>query len=330
MKNFEIIPRKISRQLLKYVALVACLGFAGFSLPLAHGQQESLQKSTSATQVTPVRITFKPVKVSETELKNVTSALPATSTVSSKTLPGALPLEVTSPANRDLWEAGKEYLIRWNGAKGEVRIDLVSALSTGGTPLAQYSIVDRAPNTGIYRFKVPNKWVMNPHGYKVRVNTLDGKQSGSSQGAISVYTQPVDLECEIVDVALAWSTTTYIFYTESSRWFEFNVLMRNKGTMNPVTIENVLVRIIKEPENVVVAQEEWGFSGIYGHEWYRLPEPRKFDIESWKMYYIVKDKNVNLKSGSYRVEVELDPQNRLGENQQTRDNNKCVKKWIIK
>ncbi len=293
----------------------------------------SAQQISKVNQINTVRQKISPVKVSETELRNIKSAAPVTNTLSSsKNLPGVIPLEVTSPGKNDVWEAGREYVIRWApvNSNDDVRIDLESKLSTGGKQLANYNIVGRASNTGSYTFRVPYNWLTNPYGFYVNVKTVSGKQSGYSTGPAAVYTESVDLECKIVDEFIREEKTgsDYIC-TLSKGYFGFNVLLRNKGLNSPVTIENVLVRIIKEPEQVVVCQEEWGFSGIYGHEWYKLPEPRKF-LFSVEVSANHGSAKVNWSAGDYRVEVELDPQNRLGEDQQCRGDNKDVKIWQIK
>lgn len=285
----------------------------------------SAQQLSNVNQIVTVKQKISPVKVSDTELRNIKSTAPTmtntlTSPSSSKSLPGVIPIEVISPQNNDIWEAGKEYVIRWRGASEDVIIELISQ-----GDLKPFSIAGRASNTGSYTFRVPYNWLTNPYGYYVRVKTLSGKQSGNS-GGINVFTQTVDLECRIVDAYIKTDLDYYFLYIDGDVWLEFNVLMRNKGVQSPIIIENALVRIIKEPEGVVVKQEEWGFSGIYGHEWYKLPNPRKFNIEEWSVF----KSTTNLKRGSYRVEVELDPQNRLGEDQQCRDDNKCVKIWQIK
>lgn len=305
------------------------LSLAGFSPPLAHGQIQPVKQTTTSKQVTTVKRSFTPVKLSATELKNIQSATLMKNVLSAKSLPGVIPIDVTTPKNNDSWDAGKEYLIEWAGADEEVKIDLVPTYSPDGRQLTQVNIVGRAPNTGSYRFRVPFEWLTGPSFYQAKVSTISGKRFGYSAGNMSVYTQPVDLECLITDAIVKWESQDYLFYYESSRWLEFNVLMRNKGTISPLTIQQVLVRIIKEPENVVVCQEEWGFSGIFGHEWYRTPEPRKFDIRSWALSPVTSDLNVNIESGSYRVEVELDPANLLHEKEQTRGDNKCVKHWEI-
>lgn len=327
--------------------LFACLSFTIWSLYPSYGQivpdrsmtskqKVTQQKQINRGQLTTTRITMKPVKISADELSTIEKSLSVQTTkltqsmTPAQTAPGVLPIEVTSPQNCQVWDAGKDYFISWRGANDDVRIDLEYALHVAGKPATQISITDKATNTGNYRFSVPYNWVIHPYGYRVRVTTLNGKQSGCSQGTIAVYTQPVDLECRVVDAYIKTDVDFYVVYAERDKWLEFNVLIRNKGVRSPVTIENVLVRIIKEPEEVVVAQEEWGFSGIYGHEWYKLPEPRKFSISHSSSTIGSWSQHVNLKNGAYRVEVELDPQNRLGENQQTREDNKVVKYWQIK
>jgi len=328
MKNNIFRIRTAGRQWAKCFIVLACIVL---DIPMVSAQQIS-----NVNQINTVRQKISPVKVSDTELRNIKStslkANTLTSQPSSKSLPGAVPIEVSSPGNNDIWEAGKEYVIKWGPSKinEDVRIDLVSKLSVGGKPLSQYNIVGQAPNTGSYTFRVPYNWLTNPYGYCVKVNSISGGQNGYSNGPAAVYTQSVDLECRIVDEFLREEETGNDYMcTLTKGYFGFNLLMRNKGINSPVTIENVLVRIIKEPEGVVLLQEEWGYSGIYGHDWYKLPEPRKFLI-SIAVEANHSSAKVSMDKGAYRVEVEVDPQNRLGENQQTRSDNKDVKRWVVK
>jgi len=263
-----------------------------------------------------VRQQVKWVKVSEAELKNVKFQ---TSTVSApdykigghSTTGGKI--EVYSPKADDIWEAEKEYGIRWKstGITGDVKITL--AFGVDGK-LTEYPITERTADTGSYRFRVPRNWLLWPNYYLVRVSTLDGTASGFSPGTIKVYTQYIDLECKIMDAHFIWDDdkgTASVFYV----WW------RNNGTRGPIDIYPVLVRIIKEPEELVVAQEDWGVGQIYPRAWYKLPEPRKFWHGDFQKYY---SKSVNFTKGAYRIEVELDTQNGLGENQRLRDNNKDV------
>lgn len=323
---------------LLFTALVT-LSLAGFSLQVAIGQQESVQKISAIMQATTVRKSFKPVKASEAELKIINATLPVKTITQTQpkmsTTSIIKPIDVTSPTKNEIWKAGKEYMIKWSGASKDVRISLVSP-ATQNKPREKYQITGQTPNTGSLSFKVPYTCLIGSKGY-VQVESLDGKESGASQ-SIGVHTQLVDLECQITDAKLVSSKTDYFIYYEKETWFEFNVLIRNNGTMFPVTIREVLVRIIKEPEGVVALQEIWGFSDIYDDYWYHLPEPLKFNIKDKTRWIlpvtippvVIQDMDINLKSGSYRVEVELDPQNLLHENDQTRDDNKCVNNWVIK
>lgn len=346
MKRNLVNQKKKALRISKGIALVASLCFTGFSLSFTYGQvvtnrpatstqQTTQQKTTTPREVTITKHSFKPVKVSSTELRNFNEAMAAKTFTSTQTLTtaqkavGVQPIAVTWPENNHEWEAGNEYPINWSGANNDVRIDLVF-LGAAGKPRTKYTITSRAPNTGSYRFRVPKNWLKESEGYKVVIETIDGKQSGVSQGTISVYTQPIDLECRVVGLNLRYQDKNYIVYRDKKKWLEYNVLIRNKGVQSPVTIYNILVRYIKQPENIVVAQEEWGFSGIYNHNWYWLPEPRKINISSFEGIPLWDEKQVNFEAGSYTVEVQLDPQNSLGELQDLRYDNKDLQPWIIK
>lgn len=290
---------------------------------------------TPATAEKVAKLQFAAVKVSEAEVKNFKFQKSTASATDLKmggksTAEGKI--EVFFPKDGDIWDANKEYQINWQstGLTGDVKIDLESTLIVGGK---RYSlpITERAPNTGTYRFRVPQNWgAQNFQNVRVRVSTLDGTVSGTSPGTIKVFTRWIDLQCMIVDAKTMVQSTYYPFYSKTQKWIEFNVWMRNKGIRSPITINEVLVRIIKEPEGVVCNQETWGYGPIYYHDWYKLPEPRKFDVESWGHSFKDFNKDVDLKKGAYRIEVEVDPQNQLGESQESRDDNKTVVKYQIR
>jgi hypothetical protein len=274
------------------------------------------------------------VKVSEATLKNFKFQA---STIGASDLKiGGLSttggtIEVFSPRDGDVWEAEKEYGIRWKstGITGDVKITLAYGLVVGGKR-TEYPITERTADTGSYLFRVPRKWFSQNQPFHVRVSTLDGSVSGFSPGGIRVYTQYIDLQCMVVDPSIWEQSTYYPFVGKTNRWFQFNVWWRNKGTRFVKQIYPVLVRIIKEPEEVVCYQEEWGVSEVYPFTWYQLPEPRRFDIESWKHTFVDYGRHVDLEKGAYRVEVELDTHNYLGEDEQLRDDNKTVVRWSIK
>jgi len=281
------------------------------------------KSSTAAQKVAKQQFTM--VKVSEAELNNF-KIQKSTVSASEYKIGGhstsGRKIVVSAPKDGDVWEADKEYNITWEstGISGDVKIALAAS---------QYDlkpITERTANTGAYRFRVPRNLVGDFRGWRVRVSTLDGTVYGWSPPYFSLYTQDIDLQCMIYDPKFGWREQ---WLDSDEEWLQFNVRIRNDGIRFPISIDTVLVQIIKEPEEIVCYQEEWGFGRIYPHEWYQLPEPRKFRIAEWPRGRYG-PKTVNLKSGAYRVEVWLDPQNRLGELEGLRQNNKAVMKWIIK
>jgi hypothetical protein len=248
------------------------------------------------------------VRISDAELKSIDfrHKAPADSqTIRPSFKPVAAKIDVLAPGDQAKWESGKEYEIRWKPITADdVRIVLVGHDGTS------FPIAERTANSGSYRFQVPRNWGPPPDDYdsKVRVMTLDGRIWGDSK-YFRVYSWDVALSCFIKYVTRYESRIRY------GEELEFDIGMANLGTLAPVTIQNVLVQITKQPENAVLAQEEWGFSGIYPGVWYKLSEPRRFDI--WSTYYM-QNYFGNWEEGSIRIQVWLDPQNQLGENSAVR------------
>lgn len=302
---------------------------AGTTAPASSSQRGS------ATAASAVRKNVQIVRVSQAELKGAkliakpTVGATSNSMTSSKDLQGEI--VVYSPKDGDVWSANDDVGIGWRSTAitGDVKITLESALSSGGRPLLEYPIVERTANTGSYRFHVPQNWLLQSGGWHVRVKAMDGKASGKSAGYLSVYTQNVDLACRIMDTKTVYEKENYVFYYEGTDYLEFNVWMRNYGWAGPINISDVLVRIIKEPEEKVVYQVEWGFGGIYPGAWYKLDPPERFNIREWSAAPFVKNEHIDVQNGAYRIEVTLDPQNLLGENPQLREDNKAVKRWVI-
>jgi hypothetical protein len=289
------------------------------------------QASAAKTQI--VKLQVAPVKVSATELNKFEFKTPEFSASTPKTnlkigghSTAGGTIDVLLPHADDVWQIDQNYVIRWKstGISGDVRIDLESTLTVGGNRKS-YPIIERTADTGSYSFHVPANWFdHNVRNVRVRVSTLDGNGSGASPGSIKIYTQNVDLQCMIVEPGV-WATDYHDFNPRFKSWFEFNVWFRNDGLQPRIMINTILFRLIKEPEEVVLLQEEWGTGWIYPGAWYKLAEPKRIDIYSsgfsgTKEY---------LGSGSYRVEVTLDPQNQLGEREPLRDDNKAVARWHI-
>lgn len=275
---------------------------------------------SQAAAVKVVKVQVTPVKVSEAELNN----LPLQKSVASGTslkfgghsTPGRK-IVVTSPKDGDVWEADKEYTVTWEstGITGDVKIDVAA------NQYQMHPITARTVNSGAYLFRVPRNFVGDYRVWRARVSTLDGTIYGWSPPSFTLYSQDVDLECEIYDPRIGWPGGYHKENVEV-RWLQFNVRIRNNGTRHPINIDKVLVMLIKEPDEIVCYQEEWGFSGIYPHAWYKLPDPRKIEMSSIST-------NWGRNNGIYRLEVWLDPENRLGELEGLRYDSRAVEKWTL-
>jgi len=280
----------------------------------------SVAGKSQAAAVKVVKVQVTPVKVSAAELKNLPlqkSAAGGTSLKFGGRSTAGRKIEVTSPKDGDVWEADKEYAITWEstGITGDVKIDVAA------NQYELHPVTGRTVNSGAYIFRVPRNFVGDYRLWHARVSTLDGTIYGWSPPYFTLYTQDVDLQCQVYDPKIGWPGG-YLKEGKEYRYLQFNVWMRNDGTRFPISIDNVLVQIIKEPQEIVCYQEEWGFGGIYPHGWYRLPDPRKIKVSSWS-----DDHAMN--RGVYRMEVWLDPQNRLGELEGLRHDNKAVFRWIL-
>jgi len=275
---------------------------------------------SQAAAVKVVKVQVNPVQVSEAELKNLppfkAAAKGSNLKFGGRSTAGRK-IVVTSPKDGDVWEAGKEYSITWEstGITGDVKIDVAA------NQYQLHPVTGRTVNSGAYLFRVPRNFVGDYRVWRARVSTLDGTIYGWSPPSFTLYSQDVDLQCQINNPRIGWPGG-YLKEGKEYRYLQFNVWMRNDGTRLPISIDTVLVKIIKEPQEIVCYQEEWGFGGIYPHAWYRLPDPRTIKVSSWS-------DNRDMNRGVYRMEVWLDPQNRLGELEGLRQDNKAVHKWIL-
>lgn len=244
-------------------------------------------------------------------------------------------IDVTSPVADVAWQAGEQYTINWTShdLDGPVKIDLIKAQRGTDGVVSHYNIpvVASTENDGTYEYLVPERMGFHSTYFTCEVSSLDGQTTDQSPAYFDVYTEPIDMTCKVVDLSQKWEKDNYPFvYYRNEEWLEFNVWLRNNGTHRQIDNVMVSVILIKEPEELVVAQEEWGLSSINAQLWYSTPEPRKFNIYRYEVYIGSSDREADFEYGAYRIEIEVDPENRLGENPDLRDNNKFVCRFEIR
>lgn len=232
---------------------------------------------------------------------------------------GTVGIDVIRPVAGDWWEAGQEYTIQWNGmhVPGDVRVSLVQ--HDAGHP-GRWLLVPRTASSGTCRYLVPAGLSPSPHHFQVEIAALEGSVVGTNEGTLAVYTQAVDVVPEIRGLTRLIERVDEMFYYECDRRIIFDVYVINQGTRQPLSVPLVM-RVIKEPENVVVQQDEFAISGVYAHAWYKVRPSYNIEYRSYELYTGL---DVNWESGRYRIEVEADPGNTLGELGEARINNRSV------
>jgi hypothetical protein len=134
---------------------------------------------SQAAAVNVVKVQVNPVRVSEAELKNL-PPIKAAATGSNLKFGGrstaGRKIEVTSPKDGDVWEAGKEYSVTWEstGITGDVKIDVAA------NQYELHPVTGRTVNSGAYLFRVPRNFVGDYRVWRARVSTLDDTIYGLS------------------------------------------------------------------------------------------------------------------------------------------------------
>lgn len=279
--------------------------------------------------------TLTPIQVPESDLGRMLvdpsddlQAMPGAQQMHPAGQPGNPTIAVTRPNDEDSWIAGTTYPVRWSSERvdGPVKIDLVHAVSAQQYDF--YPVVASTENNGVYDYMVPANLNCSWKTFYLQVATLDDQTKAFSP-PLDVYTEPIDLTCKVVGLRQTEDGDYYPFYAEEDEWLKFDVWIRNNGTHPQISVPTVSVRLVKEPEEVVVPEvnEEFGFSRIAPRLWYSTPKPRKYNIRHSAMYH--RD-DVNIHNGAYRVEVTVDPLNNLGEDEAVRADNVCITRFVIR
>lgn len=240
-------------------------------------------------------------------------------------------ITVNDPDADDFWVAGTQYRIRWgsDNVDGPVKIHLVQAVNASQYDF--YPVTYNTPNTGAFTYTPPAMLGCGHDGFYIQISTLNEQTKGFA-GPIHVYHSPVDMTCAVSSLAQRVDVDNYVFHKERDEWLEFDVMVRNNGTQQSTTIQTVRVLVIKEPEEVLIADGhvEFGFGNMAPRVWYKTPDPLRFDISHWETWTQNNADDIDLAAGAYRVEVTADPLNLLNEDPALRADNDYVLRFIIR
>ena len=136
-------------------------------------------------------------------------------------------IDVTSPVADVAWQAGEQYTINWtsNDLDGPVKINLIKAQRGTDGVVSHYNIpvVASTENDGTYEYLVPDRLGYHSTYYVCEVSSLDGQTKDKSPEYFDVYTEPIDMTCQVVDLRQRQDTDWYVVYCNREKWLEFDL-----------------------------------------------------------------------------------------------------------
>jgi len=223
-------------------------------------------------------------------------------------------LSVTSPSGGEVWNAGEQQTVTWStvGEIGEVRIDLLK----GDRIL---TISEGVSNSGSYQLEVPGDLGVGWDDYRVRVSSVDGSISGTSQDGFTIY---VPTEIDVVGrtvIGANYDCDTYKSPGETEGFektaLEIEVSVMQRGSRNLSEVP-VFMRVIRQEDSLVVYHGgDTIRMPIRPNSWYSRPDPVKL---TWGQLGYTGE---NLYECNFIVELEVDPDGLLGEPEVYRANN---------
>ncbi len=176
-------------------------------------------------------------------------------------------IKVVYPNDREEWEKGKRYTIRWTsqGIKGNVKIMLKYGPDIG----SWYTIKENTPNTGSYAFTLPTGFLQGEDSYErywffIFVMTLDEKIKDGSDKSFIIRTKP--------EIRLIFPNGG----EKLERFGEYNIRWQSRGRVGPLRIsyENIEQR----------RSYSFGEENIPDRGSYRLKLPERLPLGKYKLH----------------------------------------------
>jgi len=183
--------------------------------------------------------------------------------------------------------------------------------------------------SGSFLYTVPSDLKLGRKRYFLYAYDEDSTWIRRRVNDISIYeTQAVDLRCKVRNGTTNHNFTWgkggrqyYYFEPGGSRELDFDIAVINDGTSGPITVP-VLVRLIKQPENVVIYQMQAGFGNVYPGSWYMTNGAIHWNVRELEENYTSGGgSTIDFQSGVYWVIVTADVGNSLGERDELRHDN---------
>jgi len=211
------------------------------------------------------------------------------------------------PQQDDVWAPGQQYQISWAGPGISGPIHLILKCNTVDE---RRIVTTGASASGSFLYTVPSNMRLARNFYSLLACNEDSTLL-QTVWQISVWEpQAVDLKC-VITHASPWR-----FSPSGSRDFDFDIAVINDGTSGPLTVP-ILVRLIKQPENVVIYQMQAGFGDVFPGSWYMTNGQIHWDVRELEENYTSGGRSgIDFDSGHYILEVNADVGNSLGEREE--------------
>jgi len=202
--------------------------------------------------------------------------------------------EIVSPSSGENWEINKTATIYWKfrGVGGNLALELFRNRH-------KVALISRniPVNKGFYHWKVSGDDIFPGLGYHVRLTTLSDKKSHIS---------------DTFSIMEEFGARTLKKYTLAPRTLK----LKEVETAKPISLK-ILTPQYQDQWNVLYSFPRQTVPVVYPDQ----PSPVSFSART---------KSMNLEAGQYRLEISIDPDNKAGEEEPFRGNNRVAVEFEVK
>jgi len=247
-------------------------------------------------------------------------------------------LKLLSPKYQDQWNVLREYTIKWESEGLTSDDEIGIALKPISGKMAK--IIAIVKNTGEFTYQVPYPLIFMGFDIQVIITPLKDR-------AVEVLSEPFVILKPMVDLIANHPTVSYKvpqrrkrswlevlgdIFTGGITWYANEVVeiakLKAEGTTMEVDV-NVMNKGFLTRQNVAVEcsiQTTWG---NVLHSFARQHIPVVYPDIPAPVSFSDKTKGMNLEAGTYILEILIDPDNRAGERDAFRGNNRVIAEFEV-
>ena len=222
-----------------------------------------------------------------------------------------------NPNTKEVLVKGNSYTITWRQVR-ETNADLKNIkIRLINRQTQQYFwVTEGIPNRNSYTYTIPHNI---PDGlYIFSIAPMSEEFWNQSPEFYISSNNDIDLVIELKNVSVSWKAKYFLDYVHlGEEYLEFEIWVMNKGTKYLPYVP-IVWRILNEPNNVVILQEEAGFGDVYPNKYYKA-KLRYTYAENTR--FISWHKERGWGEGPFIIEAEVDPKRQLYEPEMTRGDN---------